>query len=253
MDEPVTISLLLTGSGSCYCPKCYLIPGTALSWPSPWAPPHPDCGRGLLFISVIMSILSPVVNPGQPLLPTAVCRRQPSPGSNRRRARPAHCLTQSLLQDTGLVEALQPHLAAHPSGRSARLPQASAKEAPALHLLTEGPCHRLQAALPAVNVDCVLARHRTGVPGEWLRVSHSFLSICERPPPRPLAVSLPSSSIPRVLFLQFRCLGPFAQEVICSQRRSFPAGLLSKLTLFIWAFLVAQTVKNLPPVPETQV
>ena len=72
-------------------------------------------------------------------------------------------------------------------------------------------------------------------------------------PAPPLTVSLPSSSVPRVLFLQFGCLGPFGQEAICSQRRCFPAGLLSELTLFIWVSLVAQTVKNLPPVQETQV
>ena len=72
-------------------------------------------------------------------------------------------------------------------------------------------------------------------------------------PAPPLTVSLPSSSVPRVLFLQFGCLSPFGQEAIFSQRRHFPAGLLSELTLFIWVSLVAQTVKKLPPVQETQV
>ena len=65
-DKPVTISLLLAGSKSCYCPKCYLIAGTTLSWTSLGAPPHPDCRRGLLFISVIVSILSLMVNREDP-------------------------------------------------------------------------------------------------------------------------------------------------------------------------------------------
>ena len=156
-DKPVTISLLLAGSGSCYCPKCYLIAGTTLSWTSLGAPPRPDCRCGLLFISVIVSILSPMVNPGQPLLPSAVCRRQPSngcrsPSSSMPDAEPSPgprvWWKLSSLSLQPMLQGLQRPALSPPPRRPRRL-----------HLLTEGCCHRLQAALPAVNVDCVLARH----------------------------------------------------------------------------------------------
>ena len=159
-DEPVSISLLLAGSGSCYCPKCHLIAHTTLSWPSLRAPPHPDSRRGQLFISAIVSILALMVNPGQPLLPSAVCRRQPSPGSNRCQS-PSSSLPDTQPSPGHRVWWKLSSLTLQPIPQGLQLPSLSPlpRRPRRLHLLTEGRCHRLHAAVPAVNVDCVLARH----------------------------------------------------------------------------------------------
>ena len=159
-DEPVSISLLLAGSGSCYCLKCHLIAHTTLSWPSLRAPPHPDSRRSQLFISAIVSILALMVNPGQPLLPSAVCRRQPSPGSNRCQS-PSSSLPDTQPSPGHRVWWKLSSLTLQPIPQGLQLPSLSPlpRRPRRLHLLTEGRCHRLHAAVPAVNIDCVLARH----------------------------------------------------------------------------------------------